>query len=145
MNFPIASRVLLVVDASVLIALGFMKVRDRLMLNERLDCYITQKSMLEVEKYYDGNANPENLEEFLSGIREHFTVIPDSELEQFSEEAQVRISHCDPKDWQEVALALQLKCAILTLDSDFLGAGIPTWTLVSLENYLYFVDRQEGI
>ena len=81
------TKQLIVVDASVLIASGFAEATDRLMLNERLDCYITQKSIVEVERYHGENANPEKLRRFLSGIRESFTVIPDSELEQFSEEA----------------------------------------------------------
>lgn len=38
----------------------------------------------------------------------------------------------DPHDWAPVALALALDAAILTGDGDFLGCGLPTWTVDTL-------------
>lgn len=43
----------------------------------------------------------------------------------------------DPNDWTLVALALHLSgAAILTLDGDFLGCGLPTWTPDTLRGEL---------
>ena len=43
----------------------------------------------------------------------------------------------DPNDWPLVALALHLgEAPILTLDGDFLGCGLPTWTPDTLRAYL---------
>ena len=38
----------------------------------------------------------------------------------------------DPDDWPTVALALASEAAIWTLDADFLGCGVPTWTADTL-------------
>ncbi|MXY62770.1 MAG: hypothetical protein F4Y87_04940 [Synechococcus sp. SB0665_bin_28] len=70
------------------------------------------------------------------------TVIHDSQLESFVDEAQARINHRDSSDWQEVVLALKLECAILTKDCDFLGTGISTWTRDTIEHGL---KRGQGI
>lgn len=42
----------------------------------------------------------------------------------------------DPNDWFTVATALTLKAAIWTLDNDFLGCGIATWTTDTLLTHL---------
>jgi predicted nucleic acid-binding protein len=38
----------------------------------------------------------------------------------------------DPDDWPTVALALVLEAGIWTHDADFLGCGVPTWTVETL-------------
>jgi predicted nucleic acid-binding protein len=38
----------------------------------------------------------------------------------------------DPDDWPTVALALVLEAGIWTHDADFLGCGMPTWTVETL-------------
>ncbi len=43
----------------------------------------------------------------------------------------------DPNDWPPVALALALDAAILTGDGDFLGCGVPTWTVDTLRAELH--------
>ena len=58
----------------------------------------------------------------------------DTMLESAREEALIRIR--DPNDWQALALALQLECAIWTEDQDFFGTGIATWTTNTVEIYL---------
>ena len=78
----------------------------------------------------------EKLGKLLAYFRDLVTVIDDSQLELFAKEAQARIGHRDHSDWQEVALALKLGCAILTEDYDFLGSGIPTWTLATIDHGL---------
>jgi predicted nucleic acid-binding protein len=51
-------------------------------------------------------------------------------------EARRRVPR-DPNDWPLVALALHLGGAsILTLDGDFLGCGLPTWTPDTLRAHL---------
>lgn len=42
----------------------------------------------------------------------------------------------DPDDWPTVALALVLDAGIWTDDADFLGSGVPTWTLETLMAHL---------
>ncbi len=38
----------------------------------------------------------------------------------------------DPDDWPTVALAMVLDAGIWTIDADFLGCGLPTWTTDTL-------------
>ena len=45
--------------------------------------------------------------------------------------ARARIPR-DPDDWPTVALALALNAGIWTQDCDFLGCGLPTWTMQTL-------------
>jgi predicted nucleic acid-binding protein len=42
----------------------------------------------------------------------------------------------DPNDWFTIALALALVAAIWTLDHDFFGCGIATWTTDTLLTHL---------
>ncbi len=54
--------------------------------------------------------------------------VPESDYHPLEAEARRRIPR-DPDDWPLVALALHLGGApILTLDGDFLGCGLVTWT-----------------
>jgi len=92
--------------------------------------------MSEIQNYHEDRISEERLQPWLSNIEELVTIVNDSQLESFVDEAQARIGHRDPKDWQEVALALKLGCAILTEDCGFLGAGIPTWTPDTIEHGL---------
>ena len=50
-------------------------------------------------------------------------------------EARRRIPR-DPDDWPTIAVALALDAAIWTLDNDFLGCGVTTWTTETLIAYL---------
>lgn len=54
--------------------------------------------------------------------------------------AKARIPR-DPNDWPTVALGLLLSAAIWTLDNDFLGCGLPTWTTDTL--LVHLAPRQE--
>lgn len=65
-------------------------------------------------------------------------VIQVARSEYASREAQARRRvPRDPNDWTLVALALHLGgAAILTLDGDFLGCGLPTWTPDTLRGEL---------
>lgn len=128
-NLPI------IIDASSIIAMAFERT-IRLILepfsskyNRYVTFYVTRKSISEIQEFYEGKGMPKNrIEERLEYLRCYLTEIGDDDIKSFKSEAQERIGHRDPKDWQEVALALKLGCAILTEDRDFLGTGIPTWT-----------------
>ncbi|HVB00593.1 MAG TPA: PIN domain-containing protein [Acidimicrobiales bacterium] len=58
-------------------------------------------------------------------------VIPSSAYEEKKELALRRVPQ-DPKDWAPVALAMTMDVGILTRDGDFLGCGLPTWTVETL-------------
>ena len=42
-------------------------------------------------------------------------------------DALARIADRDPDDWQALACALVLGCAVWTEDADFFGTGVATW------------------
>lgn len=135
------SRINIVIDASALIAFGFESMAKLVVTyNESVVFYVAQKSLSEIRNYYGKNRLlEEKLGKLLAYFRDLVTVIDDSQLESFAEEAQARIGHRDHSDWQEVTLALKLGCAILTEDYDFLGSGIPTWTLATIDHGLLFM------
>lgn len=135
---PMKNRIDIVIDASVLIALGFENVAKLVVTyNESAIFYVTRKSLSETKKYYEKNrVLGERLKKLLTYFCDLVTVIHDSQLEPFAKEAQARIGQRDCNDWQEVALALKLGCAILTEDCDFLGAGVPTWTRATINHGL---------
>ncbi len=54
--------------------------------------------------------------------------VPEELYEGLREEALSRLPR-DPNDWQVVALALFLSADILTVDEDFFGCGVATWTV----------------
>lgn len=58
-------------------------------------------------------------------------IIARSAYEHLEATARRRVPR-DPNDWPPVALALALDAAILTGDGDFLGCGVPTWTVDTL-------------
>ena len=69
-------------------------------------------------------------------IRARVVKISATEYASREAEARRRIPR-DPNDWTLVALALHLNgAAILTLDHDFLGCGLPTWTPETLLAHL---------
>jgi predicted nucleic acid-binding protein len=48
----------------------------------------------------------------------------------------------DPDDWHTVALAIATDADIWTMDADFLGCGIATWTTDTLLAYLAYVEAE---
>lgn len=116
----------IVIDASVIIHLGYVRTSQLIIhLNEHVDLCVTQKSISEVREYFIEKRS-KRINDFLNEICSTVTIVKDHELEPFEAKARALISH-DPDDWQEVALALKLSCAILTEDTDFFGIGIVTW------------------
>jgi predicted nucleic acid-binding protein len=66
-------------------------------------------------------------------------VVPHEVYFDYETVARNRIPR-DPNDWFTVALALALVAAIWTLDHDFLGCGIATWTTDTLLTHLNNAD-----
>ncbi|NJM78349.1 MAG: nucleotide-binding protein, PIN domain-containing protein [Acaryochloridaceae cyanobacterium RU_4_10] len=66
-------------------------------------------------------------------------LIPEAIYAPWKTQALLRIRR-DPDDWPTVALALAVDAAIWTLDADFLGCGIATWTTETL----LLIDRDEN-
>lgn len=66
-------------------------------------------------------------------------IIPRAAYEHFQSDSRRRVPR-DPHDWSPVALALALDAAILTGDGDFLGCGVPTWTVDPLRAELASSD-----
>jgi predicted nucleic acid-binding protein len=62
-------------------------------------------------------------------------IVPHEVYSDYETVARSRIPR-DPNDWYTVALALALVAAIWTLDHDFLGCGIATWTTDTLLTHL---------
>lgn len=58
-------------------------------------------------------------------------LIPEEIYGAWREQALLRVPR-DPDDWPTVALAMAVDAAIWTLDADFLGCGIATWTTETL-------------
>jgi predicted nucleic acid-binding protein len=51
-------------------------------------------------------------------------------------EARMRLGSRDPDDWPILATARALGCPIWTVDTDFFGCGVATWTSNSVEIFL---------
>ncbi|MDP8923427.1 MAG: PIN domain-containing protein [Chloroflexota bacterium] len=58
-------------------------------------------------------------------------VVPSNEYAGALAEAYRRVPR-DPRDASTVALAPTVGCAILTVDYDFCGCGVPVWTVETL-------------
>ena len=61
-------------------------------------------------------------------------------LEQDARDRSLR----DPADWPVVATALALAADIWTNDNDFLGTGVATWTIDTLQRWLEPADLSAG-
>ncbi len=59
-------------------------------------------------------------------------IIPAADYAAFEAVARRRVPQ-DPNDWTLVASALAMGADILTLDTDFLGCGVATWTPPTLQ------------
>lgn len=134
----------LVVDANILVG-ELIRVRGRkLIANPNLELYMAEKAWDEatyelnkrinkmIEKKILSQAVGQNLLTDAITLAEiKVTIIPHQIYSDLEEIAKNRIPR-DPNDWFTVALALTLDAAIWTLDNDFLGCGIATWTTDTL-------------
>jgi predicted nucleic acid-binding protein len=136
---------IVVVDASILVAELLRKRGRELFGHPELICVVAEEQWSEAEHEIDkrlgvladrGVFSPEQVgrlrEDIRSLIENHvLAVIPNDVYKARETEARRRIPR-DPADWPTVALALELDAAILTGDNDFLGCGSPTWTVETL-------------
>ncbi|MGK7916011.1 MAG: PIN domain-containing protein [Prochloraceae cyanobacterium] len=138
----------LVVDANILVA-ELIRVRGRkLIVRPELELYMAEKAWSEttyelnkrIEKMIDrGVLSPSVGQSLLTdGIalaEAKVTIVPHEIYSSYETVARNRIPR-DPNDWFTVALALAIEAAIWTLDNDFLGCGIATWTTDTLLTHL---------
>ncbi|MGI8681818.1 MAG: PIN domain-containing protein [Mycobacteriales bacterium] len=71
----------------------------------------------------------------LDAVGANIGLVEEAVYAPVEDEARSR-SLLDPDDWPQVACALVLDAGIWTLDNDFLGTGIATWTTDSLRQWL---------
>lgn len=139
----------LVVDSSVLVA-EVLRVRGLQLLNHP-DLTLFQPDYAAGETQYElkrrgklmlqsGRAQPEQVEALLENAQGFLAgrvlQVQAAQYQPYEQDARARIPR-DPNDWTLVAVALSLNGApILTLDGDFLGCGLPTWTPDTLRSFL---------
>jgi predicted nucleic acid-binding protein len=138
--------VLLVVDASVLVA-ELLRERGRKSLTDtRLELAITDAQWDEtrheltrrltilVERIQLSKTTAEELlQNALELAATNLILFDETAYKHLETKARRRILR-DPNDWQSVALALALNTGIWTNDKDFFGCGVATWrTEVLLE------------
>lgn len=138
----------LVVDANIIVG-ELIRTRGReLIARPELELYIAQGAWEEachelskriaamVQKGVFSSLVGENLLAAAIALAEaRVSLIPHEFYAPVETIARSRIPR-DPNDWSTVALALVLNAGIWTLDNDFLGCGLPTWTTETLISYL---------
>jgi predicted nucleic acid-binding protein len=138
---------LLVVDASVLVA-ELARVRGRRLLRHReLELYITDRISSEVRHEVPRHVHEMErhgrlrgdatslIDECFGLVETNLTIVPLDVYVRIEPVARRRIPR-DPTDWPTVALALVLEADIWTHDHDFLGCGVATWTTETLLAHL---------
>ena len=133
------------VDASVLVAELLRKRGRDLFYHPELRCVVAQDQWEETQYELpkrakkiveNGHLSRLQVDLLLSDINDLFSsrtidVIPSFVYEGRKTVALRRVPR-DPKDWAPVALAMTIGAGILTRDGDFLGCGLPTWTVETL-------------
>ncbi|NNN15514.1 MAG: nucleotide-binding protein, PIN domain-containing protein [Acidimicrobiaceae bacterium] len=136
---------IVVVDASVLVAELLRKPGRELFRHPELRSVVAQDQWEETQHELPkrikkivkgGHMSQSQVDSILGDIDEIFSsrtieVIPSSVYEEKKELALRRVPQ-DPNDWAPVALAMTMEAGILTRDGDFLGCGLPTWTVETL-------------
>lgn len=136
---------IVVVDASVLVA-ELLRERGRdLFRHPELRSVVAQDQWEETQHELPkrskriverGHLSQAQVDLLLSDVEDLFSsrtieIILSSAYEEKKELALRRVPR-DPKDWAPVALAMTMDAGILTRDGDFLGCGLPTWTVETL-------------
>ena len=138
----------LVVDANILIS-ELIRVRGRkLIANPKLELYIAEKAWEETiyelnkrieimiqKKVFSQTVARNLLQDAIKLAELKVSLIPHEIYVSYEAEAIKRIPR-DPDDRFTVALALALDADIWTLDNDFFGCGIATWTTETLLSHL---------
>jgi predicted nucleic acid-binding protein len=138
----------LVVDANILVAELIRERGRKLIARPELELYMAEQAWSEttyelnkrIEKMIDrgvfSTSVGQNLFRNAIALAEaKVVIVPHEVYSDYETVARNRIPR-DPNDWFTVALALALVAAIWTLDHDFLGCGIATWTTDTLLTHL---------
>jgi len=72
----------------------------------------------------------------LVSLKERITVFSCQHIHKEAARARLASDAGDSNDWQVVALALHLNCGIFSHDKDFWGAGVPVWSIDTVERCL---------
>jgi predicted nucleic acid-binding protein len=134
----------LVVDANIFVA-ELIRHRGRLLIaHEAFELFVAEaawseaqhelrkriQAMIKQDKF-SAETGEALLETAFELAQAKARLIPEEIYGTWKEQALLRIPR-DPDDWPTVALALAVDGAIWTLDADFLGCGIATWTTETL-------------
>lgn len=134
----------LVVDANILVAELIRERGRKLIAHQKLELYMAEKAWDETtyelnkridkmieKKVFSQSVGRDLLREAVTLAELKVSIIPHEIYSDYETIARNRIPR-DPNDWFTVALALALDAAIWTMDNDFLGCGIGTWTTETL-------------
>ena len=134
----------LVVDASTLVAEGLRGRGRDLLAHPDLELFITVEvwseaqhelgrriSLMVQQARLTEDAADYLLRTALTAVETGVAVVPAALYADALPEAYRRVPR-DPRDAPSVALALTLRCGILTGDYDFFGCGVPVWTVETL-------------
>ena len=133
-----------------------IRVRGRkLIANQNLELYIAEKAWEEAiyelnkrienmirKKVFSQSVGRDLLRDALRIVELKVLIIPHEVYSSYEIVARNRIPR-DPNDWFTVALALTVDAAIWTMDNDFLGCGIATWTTDTLLTHLASLSEQQ--
>ena len=138
----------LVVDANILVAELIRKRERELIVHPHLELYMAEKAWdeachelskrvatLVLKGIFSQEAGQNLLVDAMALAEAKVTLVPHEVYASRETIARARIPR-DPNDWPTVALALVMSAAIWTLDKDFLGCGLPTWTTETLLTHL---------
>ena len=133
----------LVIDANILIRAVLGSRVRQLMADacEQVAFYVAEANYDEAERYLTQLAPARGMSdsvwrEALVTLMATVQLVGQEELAVMEAEARARIARRDERDWPAVAAAMLLNCPVWTEDSDFFGAGVPTWTTETLGLYL---------
>jgi hypothetical protein len=114
-------------------------------LNKRIETMIQKADATDMSSYGISHAHQEAvfsqkvgqdlLRNAIALAEAKVSIIPHEFYAPYETVARNRIPR-DPNDWFTVALALAVEGDIWTLDNDFLGCGIATWTTDTLLTHL---------
>lgn len=133
----------LVVDANILIR-GVLGSRVRQLIAEasrHVAFYVAEANYEEACRYLAELAPARGIadlvwREAFDSLMAAIQLVGQEELASVETEARARIGRRDERDWPAVAAAMLLNCPVWTEDSDFFGAGVPTWTTETIALYL---------
>ena len=134
----------LVVDANILVSELIRERGRKLIARPELELYMAEKAwdetIYELNKRIDKIVNrgvfslsvgQSLLSDGIALAEARVAIVPHEIYAPYETIARNRIPR-DPNDWFTVALALAIEAAIWTMDNDFFGCGVATWTTDTL-------------